>query len=75
MAIQITHPAGHIETIDTSRFECLDGQLIERPAPTIDHSMIQQNLAVLLGPIARSQNRKSGPEYQLTGVPVPKATG
>ena len=65
MATQLTHPAEHIETVDTSRFECIDGQLIERPLPNVKHSLIQDNLSILLRPMARARNMRSGPELSV----------
>ena len=62
MATQFTHPAEHIESIDTSRFECIDGQLIERPLGNADHSNVQDNLAYFLRPLVRGSGRRGGPE-------------
>lgn len=69
MATQLTHPAEHIETIDTSRFECLDGQLIERPLGNADHSNVQDNLAFHLRPLVRGNGRRGGPEFSIDKQP------
>lgn len=69
MATSLTHPAEHIETIDTSRFECLDGHLIERPLGNADHSNVQDNLAFHLRPWVRGTGRRSGPEFSLDKQP------
>lgn len=65
MANSLTHPAEHIETINTSRFECLDGHLIERPLGDANHSNVQDNLAFHLRPLIRGTGRRSGPEFSL----------
>ena len=69
MATPFTHPAEQIEAIDTSRFECIDGHLLERPLPTVQHSLIQDNLSVLLRPLARVRNMRSGPELSVDRTP------
>ncbi len=53
------------ELIDTSRYECIDGQLLERPVPNIRHSDLQGNLAELLRPLARALNMQCGPELSV----------
>ena len=53
------------ELIDTSRYECIDGQLMERPVPNIRHSRIQRNLTLLLCPLASSLELDSGPELSV----------
>ena len=69
MATQPIHPAEHIETIDTSRFECIDGQLIERPLANSDHSNVQNSLAHFLWPLVRGTSRRGGPEFSLDQRP------
>lgn len=39
--------------VDTSRHECLDGQLVERPFPNDIHSQAQFNITAALKPLAR----------------------
>ena len=67
MATQFTHPAEHIETIDISRFGCIDGQLLERPWANSDHSNVQNNLAYHLRPLIKESGWR--------GVPISAATG
>ncbi len=57
------------EAIDSSRYECIDGQLVERPLPTFQHSRIQQNLCLSLASLARFQGMQSGPELSVDRSP------
>ncbi len=57
------------ESIDTSRYECIDGQLVERPVPNFQHSRTQENLCVSLRPLARSAGLQSGPELSVDKSP------
>ncbi len=57
------------EPVDTSRYECIDGQLIERPVPNIQHSRIQENLCLCLAPRARARGLQSGPELSVDRSP------
>ena len=60
-----TQSVPNSESIDTSRFECIDGRLVERPVPNIRHSQIQRNLTLLLCPVAKSLQMDSGPELSV----------
>lgn len=73
MATQFTHPAENLASIDTSRFECIDGQLIERPLTTVKHSVIQGNLTVLLRPLAKAKKMTCGPELSVDRTPGSKS--
>jgi Uma2 family endonuclease len=53
------------DTIDTSRFEYIGGQLLERPVPKPLHSRVQGNLIELLGPLARQHGCRFGPELSI----------
>jgi len=53
------------DTIDTSRYEYIDGQLIERPVPKPLHSRVQGTLIEVLGPKARSLGCRFGPELSV----------
>jgi Uma2 family endonuclease len=39
---------------DGRRYEIIEGELYELPAPSLDHAMILANLVLLLGPLVRS---------------------
>ena len=69
MATQITHPAEQLESIDTSRFECIDGQLVERPVPTTKHSGIVTQLVLLIHPLVTPLGMKCGAEPSLDRIP------
>lgn len=69
MATQITHPAEQIESIDTSRFECIDGHLVERPLPNVTHSRIQKRLIQLIDPIVTALGMDCGPELSVDRTP------
>lgn len=69
MASQLTHPAEQIESIDASRFECIDGRLIERPLPTVKHSSLQRDLTFLVHPQAKQRGMDSGPELSIDKTP------
>ena len=69
MASHLTHPAEQLESVDTSRFECIDGQLIERPLPTVRHSSLQRDLSLLIHPLAKQRGMDSGPELSVDKTP------
>ena len=62
-----------VEPVDTSRFECIDGQLEERPVPNISHSRITDNVSFLLRPLVRSRGMESGPELSINKAPGTRA--
>ncbi len=59
-------------SVDTSRFECLDGQLLARPLPNEDHSDIQYAVTTLLRKQAESFNCKALQEWTLDETDQPR---
>ena len=54
------------ETVDGSRFERIDGQLMERPVPTTPHACMQSQLHLLLTQALQGSNAKAFPEWSIT---------
>ena len=54
------------DTLDENRFERIDGQLIERPVPTIPHACVQSQLHLLLAEALRNSKGKAFPEWSIT---------
>ena len=65
MATRVSPLDIDFDTIDTSRYEYIDGRLIERPVPKPLHSRVQGTLVELLGPKARSLGCRFGPELSV----------
>ena len=57
------------ELIDTSRYECVDGELVERPVPNFRHSRIQDDLSVHFRPLTQLLGMVSGPELSIDRNP------
>ncbi len=62
MASQLIAP----EIIDASRFERIDGQLVERPVPDTPHSCIQMQFVLLLTQALQGSKGKTFPELSIT---------
>ena len=62
MASQLIAP----NIIDDSRFERVDGQLVERPVPDTPHSCIQTQLLLLLTQSLQGTKGKAFPELSIT---------
>ena len=71
MATQHIQAAADTEYIDTSRYERIDGQLVERPLPGDRHSEIQWNVTALLKPLAKQLNMKVHQEWTLDEADKP----
>ena len=54
------------ETTDDSRFERINGQLVERPVPTTPHACLQSQLHLLLAQALRESKGKAFPEWSIT---------
>ncbi len=54
------------ETTDDSRFERINGQLLERPVPTTPHAVIQTQFLLLLTQILQGSQGKALTEWSIT---------
>jgi Uma2 family endonuclease len=68
VATQQVQAASEVDYIDTSRYERIDGQLVERPLPGSRHSEVQENTWILLKPIARQFGMTTHLEWTLDGA-------
>jgi Uma2 family endonuclease len=65
MRSAIDHTVVDFESIDTSRYEQIDGRLVERPMPKERHSEVQGNTIEILGPKARAMGLRAYPELSV----------
>jgi Uma2 family endonuclease len=65
MATQQVQTAADVDYIDTSRYERIEGQLVERPLPGRRHAEVQWNATFLLKQIARQHGMKAYQEWTL----------
>jgi len=74
MATQRVPPAtaSDTEPIDTSRYECIDGELVERPLPGDRHAEVQENVRDLIKPLAKVLGMKIHLEWTLDETDRPK---
>jgi Uma2 family endonuclease len=72
MATNVQVPEVDFNSIDTSRFEYVDGQLVERPVPKDRHAEVQGNIVELLGPKARHIGLRAYPELTVDKEDIPK---
>jgi Uma2 family endonuclease len=71
MRSAIDHPVVDFESIDTSRYEQIDGLLRERPMPKDRHSEVQGNIIEILGPKARAMGLRVYPELSVDREDTP----
>ena len=72
MATQQAQAAGDVGYIDTSRYERIEGQLVERPLPGDRHSEVQENLWDLLRSLAKQFSMKAHVEWTLDETDKPE---
>ena len=72
MATQPLSPA-ELETIDTSRFEQVNGKLIERPVPTRPHGRLQRHIANLLSLAVEELGLEAEAEVSINHWDEPKS--
>jgi Uma2 family endonuclease len=65
MATQQVQAAGEVEYIDTSRYERIKGQLVERPLPGDRHAEVQWNATLLLKQAAKQHGMKAHQEWTI----------
>jgi Uma2 family endonuclease len=65
MGSAIDHSAVEIESIDTSRYEQIEGRLSERPMPKVKHSRVQGRIVQRLGPKAELLGLIAYPELSI----------
>jgi Uma2 family endonuclease len=63
MAAHLSSADAGLDRIDTSRFECVDGRLTERPMPNERHAELQKNVLFALDRQARALGMKVLPEW------------
>jgi Uma2 family endonuclease len=71
MATQTIPPAA--EPLDTSRFEQVNGKLIERPSPSLTHGKLQRKITALLDAAVNSRDMHAIQEVSLNRVDEPKS--
>lgn len=62
---QVQQTMADVEYIDTSLYERIEGQLVERPWPGSRHSEVQENVWVLLKPLAKQLGMRTHLEWTL----------
>ena len=62
-----------LEHVDTSRFEQVNGELIERPAPTLKHSELQLQITLLLRQAVSEFDMKANQELSIDYWDEPKS--
>jgi Uma2 family endonuclease len=62
-----------LESIDTSRYEQIDGRLTERPMPKDRHAEVQGNIIEFLGPKARALGLRAYPELSVDREDAPNS--
>ncbi len=62
-----------IEPVDTSRFEQVNGKLIERPVPTLKHSDLQFHITSLLRQAVLDLGMKANQELSIDHLDEPKS--
>jgi Uma2 family endonuclease len=67
--VQAGADAGYL---DTSRYECIEGRLVERPLPGDRHSEVQWNVTFLLKQAAKQQDMKAHQEWTLDEADQPE---
>jgi Uma2 family endonuclease len=72
MATQQIQAAPDLGYIDTSRYERIEGQLVERPLPGSRHSEIQWNATFLLKQTTKQYGMKVHQEWTLDEADVPE---
>jgi Uma2 family endonuclease len=72
MATQQVQAAADVEYIDTSRYERIEGQLVERPLPGSRHSEVQENTWSLLKPLAKELGMRTHLEWTLDEIDAPE---
>lgn len=65
MATQQVQAAEDVGYIDTSRYERIEGQLVERPLPASRHSEVQEHAWVSLKPLAKQLGMRTHLEWTL----------
>jgi Uma2 family endonuclease len=56
-----THLVSNTDPVDTSRYECQNGHLVERPLPTVTHAKLQLHVVTLI--------REAGSALDITALP------
>ena len=64
--------AAERQSIDTSRFECIDGQFVDRPLPNEDHAATQLAVTVLLRRQANLLNYTALQEWTIDETDQPR---
>ena len=72
MATQQAPAAADTGSIDTSRYERIEGQLVERPMPSRRHAEVQLNTTLLLRQITKQHGMKAYQEWTLDEADVPE---
>ena len=72
MATQQVQAAGEVEYVDTSRYERIEGRLVERPLPGSRHAEVQWNATLLLKQVAKQHGMKAHQEWTLDEVDQPE---
>jgi len=73
MGSAIERSAAEIESIDTSRYELIDGELCERRMPTRRHAGVQGNIVEILSPKARALGLRAFPEFSVDKEDAPNS--
>lgn len=72
MATQQVQAASETSYIDTSRYERIEGQLVERPLPSRRHAEVQLNTTILLRQTVKQLGMKAYQEWTLDEADVPE---
>lgn len=72
MATQQMQASPDVEYIDTSRYERIEGQLVDRPLPSRRHAEVQLNTTLLLRQTTKQLGMRAHQEWTLNEADVPE---